>query len=169
MRTKLPFLAIAALLFGLWLAKERLPDPSGPPPDVAFKDLAGNTTALSDLRGRPVLIAFWATTCAVCISEIPDLIRLHQEFSSEGFRLYAVAVAYDPPNRVVETTRNWKLPYPVVLDLKADLANAFGSGGQIPANFLIAPDGSVAMYQLGRLDLQKVRFLIREMLEKSMT
>ncbi len=147
MKTKSSVSAIAALLVGLCLANERVPYLPNSPSEIAFKDITGNTTALPDRRGHPVVVALWATTCAICISEIPDLIQLYKDLAPEGFRLFAVAMAYDPPNRVVETARNWNLPYPVVLDLKAELAHAFGSSGQIPANFLIAPDGSIALHR----------------------
>jgi peroxiredoxin len=166
MKSGLGFLLLAVLFIGLWLAKELFPIPVNQAPEVLFKDIAGQTVAMSDMRGNPVLVTFWATTCSICIHEIPELIRLYQEFAPEGFRLMAVAMFYDPPNRVVETARHWQFPYPVILDLKADLAEAFGSVRQIPANFLIGPDGSIVMHQLGKIDYQNVRSLIGEMLEK---
>lgn len=166
MKTRVCFLALAALFIGLWTVKNRFPNQAIRAPEVLFKDITGQTVALSDLRGEPVLVTFWATTCSICIHEFPDLIRLYQEFAPEGFRLIAVAMFYDPPNRVVATERHWRFPYPVILDLKAELANAFGSVSQIPASFLIAPDGSIVLHHLGRIEFQKLRPVIREMLRK---
>lgn len=59
-----------------------------------------------------------------------------------------------------------KIRYPVVLDLRAEVASAFGSVQQIPANFLIAPDGSIVLHRLGAIDRRNLRPLIREMLKK---
>ncbi|MCI0655157.1 MAG: TlpA family protein disulfide reductase, partial [Methylococcaceae bacterium] len=157
---------LVALLIALWIIENRFPIEIIRAPEVLFKDTTGRTLAMSDLRGKPVLVTFWATSCSICIREIPDLIRLYEEFAPEGFRLMAVAMFYDPPNRVVETARHWRFPYPVILDLKAELAHAFGSVSQIPASFLIGPDGSIAMHILGRIDPRKLRPVIRELLSK---
>jgi peroxiredoxin len=164
MKTRISFLLLAALFIGLWGAREQFSSSATRAPEVVFKDITGQTVALADLRGEPVLVTFWATTCSICIDEFPDLVGLYREFAQEGFRLMAVAMFYDPPNRVVETARAWRFPFPVILDLKAELANAFGSVSLIPASFLIAPDGSIALRQLGRIDPDKLRVVIREML-----
>lgn len=160
------FAAVTALVIGAGMFKDRLLNPVFSAPEVQFKDITGHSIATSEMRGKPVLVTFWATTCSPCIQELPDLIRLYEEFAPEGFRLMAVAMFYDPPNRVVEAARRWRLPYPVILDLHAELAKAFGSVSQIPASFLIAPDGSIAMHQLGRIDPLDLEPMIRELLDK---
>ncbi|MGR9106035.1 MAG: peroxiredoxin family protein [Gammaproteobacteria bacterium] len=163
MKAILRWLAVGGLC-GLWLMA--CDSVSGRAPDVVFKDIRGQSVALADMRGKPVLVTFWATSCSICIAEIPDLVHLYEEFAPEGFRLFTVAMNYDPPNRVVEFARERQFPFPAVLDLNAELARAFGPVQQIPANFLIAPDGSVALHRLGRIDLEKIRPLIREMLDE---
>ena len=163
MKTGVWLLALAAIVSALWLAGTTGPNWA---PDIQFKDTSGKTLSINELRGKPMLVTFWATTCSSCIREIPDLIKLYEEFAPDGFGVIAVAMHYDPPSHVIETARQWQFPFPVVLDLKAELANAFGSVEQIPTNFLIAPDGSIARHRLGRLDLQILRPLIRNMLRK---
>ena len=59
--------------------------------------------------------------------------------------MIAVAMYYDPPNHVVDMTKAKQLPYDVALDLKSELAQAFGDVMFTPSTFLIAPDGSVVL------------------------
>ena len=56
---------------------------------------------LRSLRGKPVLVSFWASTCPRCLDEIPHLIELYEELAPRGFEIIAIAMAYDPPNRVI--------------------------------------------------------------------
>lgn len=164
MKKKYWTLAFLVSLCCLWLANSILHPALRIPPQLTFQDIQGNSWSLAELRGKPVLITFWASTCSACIREIPDLIRLHQDLSPAGFQIIAVAMAYDPPNRVVETARNWKMPYPVVLDLNWNLAETFGKIEQIPANFLLGPKGSIALRRIGQIDPQRVRTLVLNML-----
>ncbi len=67
-------------------------------PDVAFTDLNGHTVTTQDLRGKVVLVKFWATSCTTCVAQMPDTIRHYQELKSRGFDTIGVAMQYDPPN-----------------------------------------------------------------------
>ena len=114
-------------------------------PDVTFTTITGKKIALKDLRGKPVIVTFWATDCPACIKEIPDLIDLYTQYHHRGLEMIAVAMYYDPPNHVVNMTKARQLPYNVALDLKAEHAHAFGDVQLTPSTFLIGPDGSVAL------------------------
>ena len=89
-------------------------------PDVTFKTLSGEQITTRDLRGRPLLVSFWASNCVSCLREMPHLVELHHELNARGFQIVGVAMDYDPPNRVVETAARFKIPYRVSLDLDAD-------------------------------------------------
>ncbi|MBI3575462.1 MAG: TlpA family protein disulfide reductase, partial [Gammaproteobacteria bacterium] len=65
--------------------------------DTEFHLLDGRKLALKELRGQPVLVAFWATNCKPCVEELPDLIKLYNDLHPKGFELIAVAMPYDPP------------------------------------------------------------------------
>ena len=112
-------------------------------PDVSFTTITGKKIALKDLRGKPVIVTFWATDCPGCIKEIPDLIDLYTQYHKQGLEIIAVAMYYDPPNHVVTMTEDRQLPYNVALDLKAEHAHAFGDVQLIPSTFLIRNDGLI--------------------------
>jgi peroxiredoxin len=121
-------------------------------PDVTFTNITGKKIALKDLRGKPVIVTFWATDCPGCIKEIPHLIDLYTQYHKQGLEIIAVAMYYDPPNHVVTLTEDQQLPYHVALDLKAEHAHAFGDVQLIPSTFLISPDGLIDLKKTGAFD-----------------
>ena len=162
-RLALPvILAVAAVIAVTvaWL----LPS-SAPSSETEFSLLDGRKLTLQSLRGRPVLVSFWATTCSPCVEELPELIRLYQEWQRLGFELIAVAMPYDPPTRVLEFVQRHGVPYPVALDIDGKITTAFGGVPYIPAAFLIAPNGSIELSYTGRLDIVKARRIISKYLQ----
>jgi peroxiredoxin len=138
----------AGILLGLWQRYQ--PQPA---PDVTFTTIVGERLRLADLYGKPVIVTFWATDCASCVKEIPHLTELYRRYHTQGLEIIAVAMYYDLPSHVVEMARQKQMPYQVVLDLKAEQAQAFGRVQFTPSTFLIAPDGLVAAKVVGAFDL----------------
>jgi peroxiredoxin len=136
-------------------------------PDVNFKIVDGRTLSLHHLKGRPVLVVFWATSCASCIRELPHLIKLYDELAPDGLEIIGVAMAYDPPNQVMEMRRRKQIPYPIALDVEAKVAAAFGDVHLTPMTFLIAPNGKVALQKTGILEMTDIRQKIQSMLPAS--
>lgn len=149
----------------IWLAMVQMPRPIASVPELTLTTLTGNKIDLKALRGKPVVVTFWATDCPSCIKEIPDLLELYQKYQARGLELIAIAMYYDPPSHVVAMSEARHLPYPVVLDLQADYAKAFGQVALTPTTFLIAPDGSIAKQYLGRFDGQEMQHAIETLLE----
>ena len=149
--------ALAAAL--IWL----LPS-STPSKETQFVLLDGRTVTLASLRGRPVLVSFWATSCAPCVEELPDLIRLYHEWQPRGLELIAVAMPYDPPSLVQQFVQQRGVPYPVALDLDGKITTAFGGVPYVPAAFLLAPNGRIELRYTGRLDMAKARRVIAKYL-----
>jgi thiol-disulfide isomerase/thioredoxin len=116
-----------------------------------------------------VLVTFWATTCNSCVSEIPHLIELYDELAPQGLEIIAIAMDYDPPNRVVALRKARNIPYPVALDIQADAARAFGDVRLTPTSFLIAPDGQIAHRRTGKLNMAALRKDILAMLAATRT
>jgi thiol-disulfide isomerase/thioredoxin len=138
---------------------------SAPPPETEFTLLDGRKVTLRSLRGRPVLVSFWATTCQPCIEELPDLIRLYNAWHMLGFELIAVAMPYDPPALVQEFAQRRSLPYSVALDVQGKLTTAFGGVPYVPTAFVIAPNGNIVLNSTGRLDIDKARRIIAKYLK----
>jgi peroxiredoxin len=122
-------------------------------PETTFSTITGKKIALSELRGKPVIVTFWATDCASCIKEIPQLITLYQQYHQQGLEIIAVAMTYDPPNHVLDMAKALQLPYYVALDMQAENAHAFGDVSLTPTTFLIAPDGAIVLQKTGLFDL----------------
>ncbi len=117
------------------------------------------------MRGKPVLVTFWATDCPGCIQEIPHLIDLYRQYHDQGLQIIAVAMYYDPPNHVVEMTKQQALPYDVALDIQAEHAKAFGDVRLTPTTFLISPAGSIALQKIGVFDLADMKTRIEALLK----
>jgi peroxiredoxin len=126
-------------------------------PDISLLSVDGDELHLSAYRGRPLLITFWSTTCPSCVREIPHLTELYRELAPQGLEIISITMAYDPPNRVLEMRASRDIPYPVVLDIHADAAHAFGDVRVTPTSFLVAPDGRVVQSKVGRLDMTGLR------------
>jgi thiol-disulfide isomerase/thioredoxin len=158
------FVTLAAT--GLALLGWRLwPDPQAPQTDFVLID--GRTLSSEQLRGSPVLINFWATSCPSCIAEMPDLARLQREFGARGLTIIGVAMPYDPPDQVVAFARGRQLPFAIALDLDARLTRDFGQVRLTPTNILIDKDWRIRTRSSGRLDLDRTRQQVEQLLEES--
>jgi peroxiredoxin len=141
---------VAVVLVGAW----QFAGASTDAPDVTFTDLQGQSVTTQELRGKVVLVKFWATSCVTCIAQMPDTIKHHQTLSPRGFETIAVAMQYDPPNYVKNYAETRKLPFPVVIDAQGALAKAFGEVQLTPTAFLIDKQGHIIKRYLGNYDEQ---------------
>ena len=131
-----------------------------PAPAVTFTTLQGQPIALSSLRGKIVLVNFWATTCPGCVKEMPALIETYRQYKNKGFEVVAVAMSYDPPSYVMKFTQDRQLPFPVALDVKGELSQAFGNVQLTPTSFLIGKDGAIVEQKIGELNFVKLKALL---------
>ncbi|MDD3518854.1 MAG: TlpA disulfide reductase family protein [Chromatiales bacterium] len=163
-RKDLVIAGIVALLIGAVLAVWLSPEGLKPAPQVSLRTLDGTALTLADLRGRPVLVTFWSTTCVSCVREMPHLVELHRKLSPQGLEIVGVAMAFDTPEAVAEMTQARGLPYTIVHDADASVAQAFGGVMLTPTTFLISPEGRIVMQKLGDLDMTLVEHNIRNMI-----
>ncbi|HWK71782.1 peroxiredoxin family protein [Pollutimonas sp. M17] len=126
-------------------------------PDVTFTSLTGQKIAMHDLRGKVVLVKFWATSCVTCIAQMPDTIQNYNDLSPKGFETIAVAMQYDPANYVKNYADTRKLPFTVAIDAQGEIAKAFGDVQLTPTAFLIDKEGHIVKRYLGNYD--KASFL----------
>lgn len=133
-------------------------------PPLVGQTLDGRTLTLEQLRGKPVLVTFWATTCPSCVEEIPHLIELYRELNPKGLEIIGVAMAYDPPEQVRAMARQRQIPYPIVLDSEERIAREFDNVRLTPTSVLVSPEGRIVQYRLGLLDMPELRNTIAGML-----
>jgi peroxiredoxin len=126
----------------------RLDKVGKPAPDVAAKDLKGERFRLESLRGKYVLLDFWATWCAPCVAELPRLQSAYDKYRESGFEI--VGVSLDETKDAVTDfvkVRNIRWPQIHNASCDADLVEAFGVT-TIPATFLIDPQGAITRLEL---------------------
>ena len=129
-------------------------------PAATFVTLDGRPIQLDSLRGKVVLVNFWATSCPGCIKEMPGMVEAYNQYKAKGFEIIAVAMSYDPPSHVVNFTQTRQLPFPVALDVKGELAQAFGDVRLTPTSFIIGKEGQIIEQKIGELDFVKLRKLL---------
>ena len=161
--TAAAFLSALIAIGWLWLG----PSGARAAPDVTFNTLSGESVNLSELRGQPILVNFWATTCIGCVAEMPHLAELYNAYSAEGFKVVGVAMYYDPPNQVLELTQQRQVPYPISLDVDGKIGKAFGDVSLTPTSFLVDADGKIVLHKIGELDMDALHAKIESLLHAS--
>jgi cytochrome c biogenesis protein CcmG/thiol:disulfide interchange protein DsbE len=118
-------------------------------PEFALADLDGNPVRLSDLRGRPVIINFWASWCGPCVEEFPLLERALDEHRSEG--LAVVGIVFNDRSEAARAfLQRMGTAWPAAMDPNAEVAGAYGVSAP-PASFFIDRQGRIAGRQIGQL------------------
>lgn len=129
-------------------------------PAATFTTLEGKPIELASLRGKIVLVNFWATSCPGCIKEMPALIETYRQYHPRGFEIVAVAMQYDPPNYVLNFVQTRGLPFPVAIDAQGTHAQAFGGVQVTPTAFLVGKNGEILEQTLGDLDFPRLKALL---------
>ncbi len=156
--------AVTIVIAAIAVARSGLFDPRAVPA-VAVTTLDGDQFQLDSMKGEVVLVNFWATTCAVCIRDMPKLIELFEKYRSRGYRTVAVAMPYDPPNRVIDYATRRSLPFDVVLDVDGGVLRAFGDVPGTPTSFLVDKAGNIIRKYLGEPDFAD----LEERIEKALS
>jgi peroxiredoxin len=131
-----------------------------PAPEVKFSTLAGDSFSTSELRGKVVVVNFWATYCGPCIKEMPKVVDAHREFSTRGYETIAVAVRRDDPERVAQFAAKHALPFKVAIDSSGELGREFGNVRITPTVFLIDKNGKVLRRYVGKPDWAELHRLV---------
>ena len=161
MKTIVSAVALLIVLSGILGMAARPPLVGSPAPEIVLKDLQGRDVKLSDLRGKVVLVNFWATWCKPCKEEMPAMQASYDKLRDKGFVVLAVNELEDTA-RVAEHIRTHGHTFEVVMDHNNQVANMYGVVG-LPASFLIDPQGIVRERIAGSL-LTESR--IEEMVKK---
>jgi len=134
----------ASALFGSLVAPRRVRAavaPSMPAPDFTLRSAEGGNLRLAEMRGRVVLVNFWATWCGPCKVEMPHLNRLYEKYRSAGFVLLGVNIDDDPRQASALATR-MGLKFPVLFDTDKAVTRRYALDS-MPGTVLIDRDGKV--------------------------
>ncbi len=122
-----------------------------PAPDFTLATLSGTSLSLAELRGKVVLLNFWATWCGPCRKEMPAIEALYQRYKDRGLEVLAISLD-KLSTTVVETfVQEMGVTYRVALDSTWATARTYGVRG-LPATFLIDRAGNVVLRELGERD-----------------
>lgn len=133
-------------------------------PNVTFTTIDGKKIAMTDLKGKVVLINFWATDCPGCIKEMPALVQTYNEFSKKGFEVIAVAMPYDPPAQVLNYAKQKALPFPVMHDGLSEITDKFGGINLTPTTYIFDKQGHLLRRTIGNIDFADLNIILNEAL-----
>ena len=124
-------------------------------PDFVLTDLQGNSVKLSDLRGRAVVLNFWATWCPPCKEEIPWFVELQQRYGSQGLQVVGVNMDDGDKKDVAKFAAENSINYPVLLG-EESVAAAYGGIEYLPTTFYIDRNGVVVNRIFGQPGRQEI-------------
>ena len=133
-------------------------------PEVQFATLSGQKFATSDLRGKVLLVNFWATSCVTCVREMPMLVDTYRKFAPRGYEMVAVAMSYDHPNFVAEYAQKNALPFKVALDFDGNVAKQWGNVRVTPTTFVVDRRGRIIKQYLGEPSVAELHALLEKAL-----
>ncbi len=133
-------------------------------PDVTFIGINGEKIASHSLRGKVVMVNFWATSCGTCVAEMPKMVETYNKYKAQGLEFVAVAMKYDPPNYVINYAQTRQLPFKVAIDVSGDAAKAYGDVTLTPTTFLIDKQGKILKRYLGEPDFGALHKLLEKAL-----
>lgn len=134
--------------------------PNATASEFELKDIQSHVHHLTDYRGKWVLVNFWATWCAPCLEELPDLAALHNAHKSTDLIVIGIAMEYPSTKVVLDFLKTHPLPYPIVLgDYK--IAKQIGMVEALPTSYLFDQTGKLVSYQSGTVTRASVEEFIR--------
>jgi thiol-disulfide isomerase/thioredoxin len=113
--------------------------------DLSFtlRDMNGQDVKLSDFAGKPLIVNLWATWCAPCRVEMPQLVELSERYKSRGVTIIGISID-DSPEEIRDFAKQFGVPYPLLVgDGRDDVLSAMGYYGPVPMTVFIRADGIV--------------------------
>jgi thiol-disulfide isomerase/thioredoxin len=132
-------------------------------PDFTLQSLDGKSLRLSDLRGKAVLLNFWATWCAPCKIEMPWFVELQKEFGPQGLQIVGVAMDDSSKDDIAKFAKDMGVNYPVLLGKEA-VGDAYGGVPALPESFFISRDGKIVDRIIGLKGKADIEDAIRKAL-----
>jgi thiol-disulfide isomerase/thioredoxin len=125
-------------------------------PEISLPNVAGNTVALSSLKGKIVLLDFWASWCGPCRAANPGIVKLYKKYKDQGFEVYAVSLD-ESKKKWINAIKRDKLTYTQVIDMNVWDSNVAINYGieAIPTNFLIDKTGKIVAIDLDGAALEE--------------
>ena len=137
-----------------------------PAPAFTLVNLEGKKVSLSDYKGRPVIVNFWATWCAPCKLEMPWFQEFRNKYSGQGFEILGIAEDEAPKDEIEKTAKKINVSYPILLT-DGKVAPAYGGVDQLPTSFYIDRKGVVVTQTIGLATKDEVEANIKRLVASS--
>jgi len=133
-------------------------------PEISLPDTKDNVINLSSLKGKVVLIDFWASWCMPCRASIPEVVKLYNKYQSKGFEVYGVSID-EKKSAWLKAIKHDQITYPQVNDKAgwyAKVTEVYGVN-EIPATFLLNKKGEIVALNLEGKNLEdKINELLQQ-------
>ena len=173
-RNLLPLVVAAVLVAGMLYFATHLNRKSGAAPslsgiaavapDFTLESLEGKSLKLSDLRGKAVLLNFWATWCGPCKIEMPWFVEMQKQYGDQGLQIIGVAMDDSSKQDIAKFTREMGVNYPVLIGKEA-VGDAYGGVPALPESFFIGRDGKIVDKIIGLKGRPEIEDSIRKALD----
>ncbi|MBW2107882.1 MAG: TlpA family protein disulfide reductase [Deltaproteobacteria bacterium] len=134
-------------------------------PHFTLQDIKGNTVRLKDLRGKVVLLNFFATWCGPCRQETPDFIRLYKKFNAKGFEIIGVGLDMQGAAALAPFAQHFRIPYPIVVGTRQVVVD-YGNIKAVPESFFIDRNGYIVKHLIGMRPVRELEETIVRLLEQ---
>ena len=129
---------------------------------LTMKDMNNADFELASLKGKVILVNFWASWCAPCLQEIPDFIKVREAYHDKGFEIIGISTD-DTPDQLRDFAAKFKTNYPL-LQVTGEAEDAYGPVFGLPTSVLVARDGSVCKRHFGPLSKEQLEKEIKGLL-----
>lgn len=134
-----------------------------PTPAFSLKDTKGRAIRLSDYKGKVVLVNFWATWCAPCLAEMPELEKLQREYGKRGLQIVGVSHPTNKASEVIKAIKRLRVSYPILLGDEETLSR-FKVSDVLPVTVIVDRDGKVRGRILGILEPDEFEAQVKPLL-----
>ena len=131
-------------------------------PDFDLALLRGGSLSMKDLRGKVVMVDFWASWCPPCRQEAPDLAKVYLEYQDRQVEFVGVDI-WDDAGSAQGYLDEFQVPYPNGVDAQGTIAIAYGVRG-IPEKFFVGPDGTIIKKFVGPIKAADLRVVLDDLL-----
>ena len=133
---------------------------------LSLQDLSGVEQTLASLKGRVVILNFWATYCIPCRTEMPDLAAIQNEFAALGVQTIGASTdSSEDRNKVLQFIKETKINFPIWVGASSADMIRFGLGAALPGTVVIGRDGRIAKVISGVVNQAELRTLLNELMK----